>query len=147
MKQAKRFRYCEHCNKAWEDISPPTEEAYESGLITIKPDSSLLLPKKAREGNSCATFIGGIFCNIECLENFIHEKLIPRVHQKDKQESKKETLRLLLEGANGFYRKYYTNIRDGRGSVYDLKNIVDEFVSKIFKLFEEGKDVTKNRHK
>jgi len=35
MKPKKTFQYCENCNKAWEILSPPSKEAYESGMIQI----------------------------------------------------------------------------------------------------------------
>lgn len=76
MKQEKRFRYCENCNKAWEIASPPTNNAYESGFIEMSEKAVLLLPKKSRPNHStCAKWIEGIFCNVICLTECINEVL------------------------------------------------------------------------
>jgi hypothetical protein len=75
----KTFKYCEYCHKAWEDTSPSTEEEYENGLIEIK-EGVMLLPKEFRihkKGypESCAVFFDGVFCNADCLYQFLKNKL------------------------------------------------------------------------
>lgn len=70
MKEQRTFEFCEECNKAWEVASPPTKQAYNSGLIRIVDGSMLLKkPKKKKRGETAshAEWIEGIYCNIECL--------------------------------------------------------------------------------
>ena len=81
MKSKKTFKYCEYCGKAWEDVSPPADEEYESGLIEINtgvdgPIATMLLPEKSRsDSSSCAIWFNGVFCSVDCLYKFLKEKL------------------------------------------------------------------------
>jgi len=76
MKKTKTFKYCEYCDKAWEDISPPTKEAYKRGLIKIDEAVMLLAKPKRKKGcsSSHSVYIGGIFCDKKCLLEYLKEK-------------------------------------------------------------------------
>jgi len=50
--------------------------------------------------------------------------------------SKREKLRLLLEGENGFYRTYYHATQ--YGSIDDLCKVIDNTINDIFNLFKEN---------
>ena len=69
MKDKKTFRYCEYCDRGWLDVSPPSENEYENGLIEID-GGCVLLPKNIA-GNTHTANIGGIYCGLECLKNHI----------------------------------------------------------------------------
>ncbi|MHB8844458.1 MAG: hypothetical protein ACYC7L_06870 [Nitrospirota bacterium] len=42
MKKTQTFKYCEFCDKALLDVSPPTPEQYEQGMITVREGSVAL---------------------------------------------------------------------------------------------------------
>lgn len=75
--------------------------------------------------------------------NTPHEKMIDRFpyrdwredEEEDEEESKEEQLKILLEGKNGFFRKYYDECING--SINGLKRIVNETIDEIFDLFKE----------
>ena len=64
MKDRKTFTYCEYCNTAWEDVSPPTKEQYKNGFIKIGDSSAVMLDTK---GIAHAFSLYGIYCNSDCL--------------------------------------------------------------------------------
>ena len=64
MKIKRIFKYCEYCDKTWEDVSPPTNEEYQGGLIFINEFSTVLL--NVKEGSHSAN-LEGIYCNFDCL--------------------------------------------------------------------------------
>ena len=74
MKKIKRFNYCENCDKAWEDESPPTKEAYKSNLIKLENNSSVLLNTT---GSTHSKNLDGIYCNIDCLAELVKKILNP----------------------------------------------------------------------
>lgn len=89
MKKEQTFRYCENCNKAWEITSPPSDEAYENGLIDLEKGelghATMLLPKKSRQikkgySTSCAVWFDGIYCNAECLYEYLKKILAKKKH-------------------------------------------------------------------
>ena len=74
MKPNKTFTYCEFCNASHEEVSPPSKEQYENGMIKIGENSSILLPiaivkqnRKKRIADSHAKDLEGLYCNYKCL--------------------------------------------------------------------------------
>jgi len=82
MKPKKTFQYCENCNKAWEILSPPSKEAYESGMIEIRSgdlgQAIMLLPEKPGR-TSYAFWFAGIYCNVKCLSDYLNKILDKKV--------------------------------------------------------------------
>jgi len=79
MKKEKTFNFCEYCDKAWENISPPSKEEYKNGLIRIEEGNCQIgamsiLRAKAKRGSHCLS-IGGVFCNLNCLIAYIKKNL------------------------------------------------------------------------
>lgn len=77
MKREITYRHCEYCNQAWEDTSPPTEEAYKNGLISIRETGmSVLRPKPIKKSH--AKIVEGIFCNFDYLSKYFKKhNLLP----------------------------------------------------------------------
>jgi len=83
MKNKKQFKYCEYCNEPHEDISPPTKQQYEEGLISLhEMFSTLLLPKKVAKARTTKGYsignsfdLAGTYCNRKCLNNHIKQVL------------------------------------------------------------------------
>lgn len=74
MKELKTFCYCEHCNAALEQQSPPANEQYESSMITIR-NGDILLPsdlvkRRTTEGHAenHAESLSGVYCGPACLK-------------------------------------------------------------------------------
>jgi len=66
---------CDECGKEWPDKSPPSDEAYESGLIEIQ-NGMMLLPPRVRpqrdgplghDTTPKAASLEGIYCDYRCL--------------------------------------------------------------------------------
>ncbi len=92
MKTKKTFVYCEYCNKAWEDISPPSNDQYESGVIKIQEYSTLLLPKKIAKKGGHSKDINGVKNDLVIvkekvgnIENFIFQQQNPRIKEVEKR--------------------------------------------------------------
>ncbi len=68
----KNIRICDVCGRTVDDKSPPVDEAYESGWITL-PYCIMLLPKTANMTR--AKSLAGDYCSPFCLINKL-EKLI-----------------------------------------------------------------------
>ena len=73
MKDKKIFVYCEYCNKAYEDISPPSKEQYKQGVIQLGEFSSVLLNVKRNASSSHSKNLEGIYCDIDCLTKHIEK--------------------------------------------------------------------------
>lgn len=74
MKPSQTFRYCEQCNAALEEQSPPTREQYESSMIQIG-DGTVLLPiklvkKRTKKGHakSHSESLSGVYCGPKCFK-------------------------------------------------------------------------------
>ena len=82
MKTPKTFTSCEFCDAPHEEVSPPSKEQYESGMINIGDRSSVLLPINAVKRNrqkgiadSHAADLQGLYCDYKCLVGKIKEIL------------------------------------------------------------------------
>lgn len=91
MKGKKTFKYCEHCNTPIEDVSPPSYEQYEQGVIDITT-GRLLLPKEVAEKRtqpgyamSHAESLDGCYCNLMCLHHHLLSVLNPNPRKETRE--------------------------------------------------------------
>ena len=64
MKSASIFHYCEFCNHGFEECSPPSEEAYASGVIDIIRGGMTILrpePKDKINNTDHSFLVEGLF--------------------------------------------------------------------------------------
>ena len=76
MKPIKEITACEYCDKQIDLTSPPLEEYYEQGQISIKGTillSKAIVKKNHKKGitDSHATSLNGRYCDYKCLYNQI----------------------------------------------------------------------------
>jgi hypothetical protein len=74
MKPSLTFRYCEHCNAALEEQSPPSRDQYEQSMIQVA-DGTVLLPlklvkKRTKKGHaeSHSESLNGVYCGPKCFK-------------------------------------------------------------------------------
>ena len=77
MKKKKTYKYCEFCDEAYLDVSPPSKDQYEQGLIEVKGISVLLPEEISGRKKTCAMNADGVFCDVECLYQYIKNMLQP----------------------------------------------------------------------
>lgn len=70
MKNSKTYKFCEYCDTQIEDVSPPSKKSYKDGIIQIGSGSILLNNPLS---NNHASFIEGIYCNIDCLTKHLQK--------------------------------------------------------------------------
>ena len=76
--------------------------------------------------------------NFNEVENDILKNLKENEYINIEFKSKREILRLLLEGENGFYGNYFNECQNG--SLKGLSEIINKTIDEIFKIFKENKD-------
>ena len=77
MKKTQTLKYCEFCDKALLDVSPPTTEQYEQGMITIREGSVCLNELVSAKRGGHAAYFEGTYCNLGCLMSQILKLLKP----------------------------------------------------------------------
>ena len=74
MKASQTFRYCEQCNAALEEQSPPTLEQYEASMIHVESGTVLLplklVKKRTKKGHaeSHSESLSGVYCGPKCFK-------------------------------------------------------------------------------
>jgi hypothetical protein len=77
MKETQTFKYCEFCDKALLDVSPPTDEQYDQGMITVQEGRICLGEELSKKRGGHVAYFDGVFCNHVCLMSHILKQLRP----------------------------------------------------------------------